>query len=224
MNVALQARHHMIDGQLEPNDVLDERVIAVMGTTPRDQFVPEIYQGSAYVDASIPLGGNRHLMPPMIMAKLLQACELAGGEKVLVVAGNTGFSAMLLSRLGCEVVMVEEQRELADRARIILSEQQCEHVDVVTGALHLGDESHAPYDVIVIDGAVATIPDDLLSQLADGGQLVTIRNVSRRPGADVGLGKAISIHRDGDQYHTTELFDASVAVLDSFDEKEEFTL
>lgn len=224
MNVAMQARNHMIDGQLEPNDVRDERIIAAMGTTPRDRFVPELYAENAYVDACLPLNEKRWMMSPTVVARLLEACMLSGDEKVLVIGGGTGYTAMLIAQLGCDVVMVEEQRELADYARRILSELKCDKVNVVTGALLAGELTRAPYDVIVVDGAVQRVPRRILKQLSDNGRLVTVQNVTLRPGSAIGLGHAIRMTRRDEAYDTEELFDASVALLEGFDKEKEFAL
>lgn len=221
MGNAQAARHNMIDGQLEPNQVLDPRIVAALGITPRERFVPETLSASAYVDDNIPLSNGRYLMQPVALGRLLQAAQIAEGEKVLVVAGNTGYSAAVLAHMSCQVSMVEEQRELADRGRRVLSELGVRHVDVQTAAHHSGYPAHAPYQVILVDGAVEVLPEALTDQLADGGRLITLRAVS---GQVMGaLARAIIIEKSGDKLNERVLFDAAVPVIPSFKQSAGFT-
>lgn len=223
MNVSQAARYHMIDGQLEPNQVLEEHIVAAMSVTPREAFVPEAYQANAYVDDNIPLGQGRYLMAPVVFGRLLQAAAVDPGDKVLVVGGATGYSATVIAQLGAKVVVVEEQRELADKARQVLAEKGQGGVEIKTSALYLGCESGGPYDVIFVDGAVSEVPEGLFKQLAEGGCLVTVRNVTRRPGEDVGLGRAVRFTQTSDGLVEDALFDANVPVISVFKQKENFT-
>ncbi len=218
------ARHNMIDGQLEPNQVTDPRIIAALGVTPREQFVPEIYAANAYVDDNIPLGSGRFLMQPVALGRLLQAAQIEVGTKVLVVAGNTGYSAAVLAQLGCQVTMVEEQRELADRARRILSDMGVRQVEILTAALHSGDPAHAPYEVILIDGAVEIVPDALKQQLAEGGRLVTLVAAASGPEQQGVMARAVLLQRLQAQFAQIILFDAAVPVIPALKAHSDFTL
>ena len=204
------ARRNMVDSQLKPNKVTDARVIAAMAAVPRERFVPDALQGVAYSDEDIPLGQGRYLMEPMVFARLLQAAEIAGSDKVLALGAGAGYGAAVMARLAASVVALEADPALAGRARGLLGELGCGTVSVVVGALEAGCPAEAPYDVIVLEGEVEDLPDALLRQLAPGGRLV---GVMRR----AGIGKATLCTRLDDG-RTVErvLFDAATPRLPGF--------
>lgn len=222
MNNAMTARHHMIDGQLAPNRIINETIIAAMGVTPRESFVPTTFAKNAYVDDNIPLGNNRFIMRPQVLATLLQVAEITDGVNALVVAGNTGYTAQVMAQLGAKVLMVEELRELADRARQLLSHKGRRAVEVKVAPLVQGYASAAPYGVIVIDGAVEDVPQTLQEQLVEGGKLVTIRNVMCRAGEAVGLGRIIVQQKIDGEIFEREIADASVPLIAAFKRQESF--
>ena len=222
MDVSTAARHHMIDGQLAPNAVSDERVVAAMGISPRERFVPDAYKGCAYVDDNIPLGHDRYVMQPQTLGLLLQAAQLEPGVKALLIGGATGYSALVMSHLGADVTVIEELRELADQARLILSELGQKNIEIKTSALHLGCPGSAPYDVILINGAVEEVPEEILEQLSENGRLVTVRNVACRPSETIGLGRGIIVRRSGEQFVEQTLFDASVPLIQAFKKEQGF--
>ncbi|HUN52690.1 MAG TPA: protein-L-isoaspartate O-methyltransferase [Candidatus Sulfotelmatobacter sp.] len=204
------ARRNMVDSQLKPNKVVDARVLAAMATVPRERFAPAALQGVAYSDEDIPLGQGRYLIEPMVLARLLQAAEIAGGEKVLALGAGTGYGAAVMARLAARVVALESDAALAGRARGLLGELGCSNVAVVGGALEAGCAAEAPYDVIVLEGAVESLPEALPRQLAPGGRLV---GVMRR----AGIGKATLCTRlDDGRIAERILFDAATPCLPGF--------
>ena len=158
------ARRTMIDNQLRPVGVTDPVVLAAMGSVERERFVPEGARPMAYGDRSVPLGGGRFLVPPAVLGQLLTAMAPAAGERALVVGAGTGFSAAVLAAIGCEVIALECAPGLAASAG-------GPGVRVVEGPLEAGHKAAAPYDLILIDGAVEQIPEAIVGQLADGGRL-----------------------------------------------------
>ena len=140
------ARQAMVDGQLRPQGVNDPAVIAAMSSVPRERFVPEAVRPLAYLDRSLPLGDGRTLSPPEALGLLLTAVGPRQGERALVIGTGTGYAAAVLAELGVTVTAVEVN-------------------------LEAGDPAGAPYDFILIDGAVAYMPDALVDQLADGGRI-----------------------------------------------------
>lgn len=223
MNNTQVARHHMIDGQLEPNRVIREDVIAAMGITPRERFVPVAYRQCAYLDEDIPLGHGRYLMEPRAIAWLIQALDLTPGEKVLVVAGNTGYSAVILAQIGCKVIVVEEQRELADFSRQALAEMGLATIKIQTVALYKGSASDAPFDAILIDGAVELIPDNLVSQLRDGGRMALIEGHRGASRLIAGMGQAVLCRKINGQLTHEVLGNVSVPVIPSLTREQKFT-
>jgi protein-L-isoaspartate(D-aspartate) O-methyltransferase len=158
------ARQAMVDSQLRPQGVNDPAVIAAMSLVPREQFVPESERRLAYADRAIPLGEGRSLPAPAVLGLLLTAMVPDRGQEALIVGAGTGYSAAVCAQMGLEVTALESSAALAATAR----EQG---VDLIEGKLDKGHRKAAPYDLILIDGAVEHIPDALIDQLDEGGRL-----------------------------------------------------
>ncbi len=163
-----QMRRAMVASQLRTTGVNDPRVLAAMGAVPRERFVPADRSAAAYADALVPLGEGRWLNSPMSLGKLLTEAAPREGERALVVGAATGYAAAVLATLVGAVVALEEDEALAGRAGAALTGSG---IQLVKGPLAEGWKPGAPYDLILVDGAVETIPDALVDQLADGGRL-----------------------------------------------------
>lgn len=224
MNNPQVARHHMIDGQLEPNRVIREDVIAAMGVTPRERFVPVAYRQCAYLDEDIPLGHGRYLMEPRVLARLVQALDIKQDEKALVLGGNTGYSAVILIQLGCKVVVVEEQRELADFSRQALAEMGMSSVKIQTSALCNGCPADGPFDIILVDGGVESVPECLVNQLAEGGRMALVVGAHSTSGLVAGVGRAMVLRKQGGVINSEVLGDASVPIIPSLMKEQKFAL
>ena len=165
----------MIDSQLKPCGVVSPRTVAAFHAVAREDFVAEGRRGLAYVDAAQPLGHGREMMAPLSLGLLVEAAVVQPGERVLVVGAGTGYSAAILARMGARVVALESEPALAAAARAALRDTD---VEVVEGPLEGGVPAQAPYDLILIDGAVELLPPELIAQLAEGGRLVAIHHGS----------------------------------------------
>lgn len=179
-------RRAMVASQLRTTGVNDPRVVAAMGAVPRERFVPAEWRAMAYADALVPLGHGRHLNSPMSLGGLLTEAHLRGDERTLVIGAATGYPAAVAARLTAHVTALEEVPELAAFARGAL---EGTGVEVVEGSLVEAHAEGAPYDFILIDGAVEQVPDAIVAQLAEGGQIAAAildRGVSR-----LSLGRAI---------------------------------
>ena len=163
-----QMRRAMVVGTLRTTGVNDPRVLAAMGDVPRERFVPETNRAIAYADTIVLLGRGRYLNSPIALGKLLVEAAPREGERALVIGAATGYSAAVMARLVGQVVAVEEEPELAAAAKAALAGSG---VQLVEGPLAKGYKRGAPYDMILIDGAVEIIPDPLVDQLADGGRI-----------------------------------------------------
>ncbi len=163
-------RRAMVESQLRTNDVNDPVLLDVILAVPREAFLPEARRASAYIDRAVPLGNGRALNPPLATARLLIEAAIQPGDHVLLVGAAGGYAAALLARLGCSVVALEESAELVAQARTALADYA--GIDIQTGALAKGHAVGAPYDVIVIDGAIEAFPDALVAQLKVGGRAV----------------------------------------------------
>lgn len=208
------ARRHMVDGQVRTADVTDLRIQAAMLDIPRERFLPPASSGLAYLDLDVPVGAaGRRMLKPMVLAKLIQAADLSGTDRVLDVGCATGYGAAVLSRIAGEVVALEEDAALAEAAKIHLADMPNAHV--VSGPLMSGGAAAAPYDAILLEGASEITPEPLLRLLKDGGRLVCVMGAG--PGA-----KATVFTRTGDEVGTRHIFDASAAVLPGFVKPVEF--
>jgi protein-L-isoaspartate(D-aspartate) O-methyltransferase len=160
------ARAAMVDSQLRPEGVTDPAVVEAMAAIAREDFLPEAVRPLAYADRAIAIGDGRFLPPPAMLGQLLSRMAPEAGQRALVVGAGTGYSSAVLAHIGLEVVALESSAALAARARDL-------GIDVVEGPLEAGWSLAAPYDFILIDGAIETIPDDIIGQLDEGGQLGT---------------------------------------------------
>lgn len=168
------ARDRMVDGQIRPNKVVDPRIIRAMRTLPRERFLPHALQALAYVDEDVMLPRGRALMEPMVIARLVQLARVRDGDRVLVVGAGSGYGAALLWACGGQVTALEEDADLLAVARTVLA-ATAPGVVVVAGPLSAGLPEGAPWDVILIEGAVRAIPPAIAQQLDPaGGRLVTV--------------------------------------------------
>ncbi|MDX1575357.1 MAG: protein-L-isoaspartate O-methyltransferase [Kiloniellales bacterium] len=205
------ARANMVDCQLRTNKLRDARLIEAFETVPRELFVPENLRPIAYIDEDLSLGNGRYLLEPMVLARLLQAAEISPQDLVLEVAGASGYGTAVLSRLGATIVSLESDRELAAAAASAQAEVGIDNVLMVEGPLDQGYAKQAPYNVIVINGAVGELPETITDQLAEGGRLVTVLR------KDAGPGQAVLVERHGTNVSSRVLFDAATPVLPEFE-------
>jgi protein-L-isoaspartate(D-aspartate) O-methyltransferase len=210
MNDSLKRREAMLEGQIRPNRVTDERVCEALRAVPREPFLPRELRGVAYIDEDIPLGGGRYLMEPVVFARMLQAGDIDGDDVVLDIGSGGGYSSAVLSHLASAVVALESDPALVERANANLAELGIDNVAVVEGALRDGCAKQGPFDVIFLNGAVEELPTPLLEQLGEGGRLMVVER--RR-----GVGKAMRYVKLGCIVSAAELFDAQVPALPGFE-------
>ena len=204
------ARLNMVESQIRTNKVTDERIINAMLNLPRERFVPKQLRGIAYVDDDIHIGSNRYLMEPMVLARLLQVANIGGRDIVLAIGIGAGYDAAVLSRLAATVVALEGDSALASGASRLLAELGMDNVAVVEGPLAAGYPRQAPFDVIVLGGAVEEIPAALYDQLAEGGRLVAVVAPPGEPG------RAVLAVRTQGAISVRPVFDAATHRLPGF--------
>jgi protein-L-isoaspartate(D-aspartate) O-methyltransferase len=204
------ARQNMVECQLRPNRATDPRVVEAMGAVPRERFVPVALRDLAYVDEDLDIGSGRFLMEPMVFARLIQAAQIAPDDAVLDIACGLGCSSAVLARLARTVVALEQNAAQAAEAARLLREVGAGNVQVANGPLAAGWPSQAPYDVIVIEGAVPEVPPALVEQLGEGGRLVAVVNPGRP------MGQAVLAVRRGGVLAQRILFDATTPRLPEF--------
>lgn len=214
MDVALQ-RKNMVESQVRPSDVTDRRILAAMQVIPREAFVPAAAKSIAYLDTPLSVAPGRSLMPPRLLAKLLQLAAIEPGHKVLDIGAATGYSAALIAALGADVTLLESDPDLASAAKAALASLNGPAVNVVEGPLAAGVSDRAPFDVIVIQGAIEAVPAELSNQLREGGRLVAVLRNGR-------LSNAMAARRVGEQLDFINAFEAWAEPIPGFEKPRTF--
>jgi protein-L-isoaspartate(D-aspartate) O-methyltransferase len=205
------ARLHMVQNQLQPNKVTDNRVAAALSNVPRERFVPDAVAGVAYLDEDIEIASGRFIMEPMVLARLLQAADAQPGDLALDVGCGSGYSSAVLAQLVGTVVALESDEALTTRATAVLAELGVDSAVVVSGALAEGQAEQGPYNLILLGGSVPAVPQSLQDQLDDDGRLLAVVDQN-------GVGVATMITRRGDKFLSEPLFDAMIPPLPGFEQ------
>ena len=206
-------RKAMIASQLRTTGVNDPAVLAAIGEVARERFVPAERVALAYADTVVPLKDGRDLNSPMALGRLLTELAPQQGERALVIGAATGYAAAVMARLTGSVVAVEEDAELAGAARQALAGTG---VELVEAPLIAGAPQGAPYDVILIDGAVEFMPQAIVEQLKDGGRLAA--SILEDGVTRLAIGR-----RAGEGFGMASVADAAAAVLPGFLKPRTFT-
>jgi protein-L-isoaspartate(D-aspartate) O-methyltransferase len=201
-------RRRMVESQLRPSGINDLALLAAFAEAPREAFVEPNVASLAYLDRDVPAlkGHGRLLLAPATLGRLLQAARPQPGERILDVAGGSGYGASILARLGARVAALETA-EAGEGAKVLLAGQ--EGVEIVNGDLASGAAAKAPFDVIVVHGAFEILPEQLIGQLAEDGRLVGFDATFSAP-------KAVLIEKAGGAASRRALFDAATPRLDAF--------
>lgn len=210
-------RRMMVDTQVRPSDVTSYPIIQAMLDVKREAFVPANMRAMAYVGDDIALDGGRVILDPRVFAKMLEVLDIQPDEMVLDIGSTLGYSAAVLAKLSEFVVAVDNDASLCAEAERSLVDQDIYNAAIYEGALNEGAEKHAPFDAMILEGAIAELPGSLSDQLKDGGRVVAIFDADGM--GVVRLGRKISGHivwRDS--------FNASAPVLPGFERAAEFAL
>ncbi|MEP7130523.1 MAG: protein-L-isoaspartate O-methyltransferase [Sphingomicrobium sp.] len=203
------ARAAMVESQLRPQGVSDPAVVRAMASIPREEFLPEHSRALAYIDRAVTIGGGRFLVAPAALGQLLTQMMPEPEQRALVVGAGSGYSAAVLAAMDLDVVAVESSPELAAKARDL-------GITIIEAPLEAGHRDGAPYDRILIDGAVEAIPDVIVGQLADGGYLGTGL-------LDRGVTRLIVGRKSGGAFGYLSIGDAGVPALPGFTRAKAFT-
>ena len=201
------ARHNMVESQVRPNGITDHRIIDAMAAVKREDFVPAERKTIAYLDEDVLLKDGRYLIEPMAFARMIHQALIRPADQVLVVGAATGYGARIISMLAKSVVALESDTELAGLARGYLAD--CGNVEVVEGDLAAGHAAGAPYDVIIVEGRIAAVPESLFNQLGNQGRIVAA--VGNSDVSDMQIATISDGHRS-----TRSAFDVSIAELPGF--------
>jgi len=209
------ARQKMVDHQVRTTDVTSHSVLKAFLTVGREKFLPANMASIAYIDEDMEVAEGRYAMEPSPLAKLLQLADIRKTDLVLEIGCATGYASALLSLMADSVVALESDEALAEEATETLSSNGFENVAVVSGPLAAGYPSAAPYDVIVVNGAVDELPEAFGAQLRDGGRMVAVIGTG-------GAAQARLYVRSGDNISSRPVFNASIKPLPGFAKKPEF--
>ncbi|WP_090200585.1 protein-L-isoaspartate O-methyltransferase family protein [Yoonia tamlensis] len=207
----------MVDTQVRPSDVTKFPIIDAMLAVPREQFVPDNLREAAYVGENIDIGGGRTVLEPRTLGKMLDALDIQPGHVALDLACGMGYSTAVLAHM-CEfVVAVEDNEARAEEAQTLLSAQGIDNAAVMTGPLAEGSAKSGPFDIIMVQGAVETVPDAVLAQLRDGGRIACIF-------AEGSLGVVRVGHKLDGVVNWRFAFNASAPLVAGFTKTTEFAL
>ncbi len=173
MNYEL-ARLNMIEQQVRPWEVLDQRVLDLMTQIRREEFVPPPYRALAFTDVEIPLGHSQTMLSPKLVGRLLQALAIRPSDMVLEVGSGSGYVTALLASLARHVYSVELEPELLEQARANLARARIENITLAQGDAACGWPTRTTYDVIAVTGSLPGSADHFEQQLAIGGRLFVV--------------------------------------------------
>ena len=210
-------RTAMVDTQVRPSDVTKFPVIGAMLHVAKEDFVHAHQRETAYVGENIPLGGDRVVLEPRTLGKMLDGLNIQPGETVLDLGCGLGYSSAVIAHMAEVVIAIEDQDALASEAQEILARAGADNVAVQTGALSEGDPKHGPYDVITIQGGVEIVPPSVLDQLRDGGRIGAIF-------VSPGLAVCKIGHKSNGIVTWRYAFNGGAPVLRGFEKHQEFAL
>jgi len=215
MNIE-QARFNMIEQQIRPWEVLDQGVLSLLAIVKREDFVPPAYRAMAFVDAEVPLPCGQCMLEPKVEARLLQELAVHKHERALEIGAGSGYMAALLGHKAQHVTTLEIAPELVRLATNNLRRASLINVTVREADGSRDTPADAPFDVILLSGSVAEVPQSLLGQLRIGGRLAAI--VGQLPVMRAVLFTRSSAHG----FSSVELFDTVAPRLHGFDEPSRF--
>lgn len=208
-----EMRDAMIVSQLRTCDVNDAAVLRAFRSVPRENFVGEAHRSTCYHDRALPLTHGRMLNPPLALGRMVGEADFRSSDRVLIVGGGSGYSAAVVAQLAGHVTLVEENADLLAMARTALA--GVANITIVDAPLTAGDAASAPYDVILIDGAVEEVSAALVDQLATTGRMVT-------GWVDGGITRLALGRRAGGSFALTAFADMEVAPLVMFNKDHSF--
>lgn len=211
-----QARFNMVQQQIRPWEVLDQRVLDVLTTTPREAFVPEPLRALAFSDLNIPLSHNQVMMPPKLEGRLLQSLNIQSGDSVLEIGTGSAYLTACLARLGGTVLSVDIHADFQQQAQSKLEAQDIGNVVLQDSDAALGWSGEQQFDVVAVTGSLPQLHQGFHRNLSIGGRLFVI--VGQPP-----IMEALLITRVGKtEWSRKSLFDTSVPPLEHAEQPEKF--
>ena len=213
------ARFNMIEQQIRPWNVLEADILEALALVRREDFVPEQHRALAFADTELPLGHGQCMLAPRLEARLLQDLHIETTDTVLEIGTGSGYMAALLGHRAHHVLSLELVPELADAAHHKLRDAGISNVEVriANGSIEgEGGTEGGPFDVILLSGSVAQVPQWLLSKLRVGGRLAAIVG-------DLPMMRTTIVRRNSaSDFHTTQPWDTVAPRLQGFAELPQF--
>jgi protein-L-isoaspartate(D-aspartate) O-methyltransferase len=204
----VKQREQMVMRQILARGVRDQKVLQAMGKVRREAFLPVNVHELAYCDSPLPIAAGQTISQPYIVAYMVEALALKGGEKVLEIGAGSGYAAAVLAEIAGEVYSIERIAELAESATAHLADEGCDNVHILNADGTTGWAEHAPFDAILVSAGAPIVPEILKNQLAVGGHLIV------PVGADKRAQELIRItRRERDQFDLEYLADVRFVPL-----------
>ena len=211
-----QARFNMVEQQIRPWEVLDGRVLSLLETVQREDFVPVRYRKLAFADVAVPLEAGQVMMRPKIEARMLQALDVNEDETVLEIGTGSGFMTACLAALSKRVVSVEFHEELHREAAAKLADKNVSNVELFVGDVMRGWQPEQAHDVVVVTGSVAEIPEQFLGWVNPGGRMFVIR------GESPAMEALLMTRQDVTEWAVESLFETDLPALVNASREPEF--
>ena len=212
-----QARFNMVEQQIRPWEVLDGRVLELLESIQREDFVPVRYRKLAFADIDIPLECGQVMMRPKIEARLLQALDIQPDETVLEIGTGSGFVTACLAAMAKRVVSVEIHEELHREAAVKLADKGVTNVELFTGDAMDGWQPEQAHDIVVVTGSVVDVPEQFLGWVNPGGRMFVVRG--RSPAMEALLMTRLSVT----EWTVESLFETDLTALEGATPAQTFT-
>lgn len=212
-----QARHNMVEQQIRPWNVLDQRVLDKIHGLARDRFVPKRYKSIAYADTQIPIGHSQIMMTPKEEARMLQALAIKPTDIALEIGTGTGYCTALMSSLAEKVYSVDIVEEFILSASKITDELGLTNIEYEEGDAANGWPHHKPYDVIAVTGSCYQLPEAYLTHLTIGGRLFCIT------GPEPAMQAQLITRLGDEEWHYESLYETVVPNLINTKPKPQFS-
>jgi len=211
-----QARFNMVEQQVRPWEVLDQRVLELLATGHREDFVPVRYRKMAFADLSIPLDHDQHMMKPVVEGRLLQAVGLQEDETVLEIGTGSGFITACLAQMARWVISVDILAQFSSEAAAKLKEKNINNVEFATGDVMNGWQPEQAHDVVVVTGSVPTVPEHFLGWVNPRGRLFIVC------GESPAMEAKLLTRLNATEWREESLFETDLARLINADKKPQF--
>jgi len=211
-----QARFNMVEQQVRPWEVLDERVLALLEKTHREDFVPVRYRKMAFTDMAIPLDHGQSMMKPVVEGRLLQALELKPDDTALEIGTGSGFITACLAQMVKQVVSVDIFAQFTKEVAAKLKEKNIENVELETGNVMTGWQPEQAHDVLVVTGSVPSVPDHFRGWVNPGGRIFVVC------GDEPAMEAKLLTKLNATEWREESLFETNLARLIDAEEAPEF--